>query len=224
MTESILASLRLAVRNGKSRFRHRIDWLRIAMRQGDTALPVYPVKFDEGIKVHIGSGSINVQGWINLDARSFPHTHILSNGVSLDMFADTAISQIYLCHVLEHFSFKEVDEILVSFARKLKSGGRVYISVPDLSAMVNIFTENNNDLSIIKSALMGGQDYEFNFHKAAFTKESLSNSLQAAGFANASTWRVEEVFGREIGDWSSRHIPTPRGPRSISLNLMATKI
>ena len=42
----------------------------------DQVVPIYPKNNTDGLKVHLGSGEINLQGWINVDARKFKHTHL----------------------------------------------------------------------------------------------------------------------------------------------------
>jgi predicted SAM-dependent methyltransferase len=216
-------AIKPAARSFFSKTRQRIHWLKLASDMGKEAPPVYPTFSNDGLKLHIGSGSINVQGWINIDARAFPHTHIVTKGFDLSMFSDGSVSQIYLCHVLEHFSYHEVEGLLANFLKKLQSGGRIYISVPDFQALVAVFSECNGDLNVINSALMGGQEYEYNFHRAMFTAESLGASMKRAGFSDVAPWKVTDVFGVDVGDWSSRTLPTPNGRRFISLNLMGVK-
>lgn len=221
---SSFRSAKTSLKSVLNTVQQRAHWLSLASRQSEKPVPIYPAKSPEGIKVHIGSGAINVQGWINIDARAFAHTHIVATDFDLAMFTDGAISHIYLCHVLEHFPYSEVDSILRNFFRKLAPDGKVYISVPDFSRLVDVFQENKGDLNIIKSALMGGQDYAYNFHKAMFTEQTLTKVLEATGFAEIKTWETKDLFGAEVGDWSSRTLPTPHGARFISLNLCATKV
>jgi len=212
-----------ALRTFLSKTRQRINWLALAPHQGSKDLPIYPSVAPEGVKLHIGCGTVNVQGWINMDARAFPHTHIVSKGFDLEMFTDGAVSQIYLCHVLEHFSYHEIQGILAKFHKKLAKGGRIYISVPDFDKLVSVFSENQGNLNIINGALMGGQEYEYNFHRAMFTAATLGASLQQAGFNHVAPWQVTDVFGVDVGDWASRTLPTPHGRRFISLNLCGVK-
>ena len=75
-------------------------------------LPIYLDNKEPGLKVHLGSGEINLQGWINVDARKFKHTHIIDQDFELKEFNDESISEIYLCHVLEHFSFNDSNVLI----------------------------------------------------------------------------------------------------------------
>lgn len=185
--------------------------------------PVYPTVGDGGLKIHLGAGPINIQGWVSIDARQAPHIHLRSEGFALDEFADGAISEIYMCHVLEHFSFEEVGQILRNFHKKLKVGGVLRLSVPDFDRLVKVYQANDNNLELIKFALMGGQDYEYNFHKCVFTHASLAEMLCDCGFANLTEWSTLEDFGVHLNDWSETGFQTPNGDFPISLNMKAVK-
>ena len=106
-------------------------------------LPIYTINNNNGIKVHIGSGDINLQGWINIDARNFEHVHIVTNDISLNEFKDNSIEEIYLCHVLEHISFKDSEDFIEKMYNKLKSGGILRISVPSFDSIIQIYANNN---------------------------------------------------------------------------------
>lgn len=177
-----------------------------------TALP-------NGLKVHLGAGDINLQGWVNVDARAFGHIHAHTASLELAEFSDGAVSAIYLCHVLEHLSFDEVDALLKTWKRKLTAGGVLFISVPDFDAIVRIYQSSGHDLDSIKHPLMGGQGYEYNFHKSVYNQGALTRVLEGAGFTRVEPWETTREFGRDLGDWSSRSISGV----PISLNLKAVK-
>ena len=174
-------------------------------------------------KIHIGCGHINLAGWINIDARHMPHVHIVSRDLDLDEFTDASIGEIYLSHMLEHISFNETDILLRKFHQKLASNGVLRVSVPSFESIMKIYISSGNDIETIKYALMGGQDYEFNFHRSVFDNRSLERAMISAGFSQIEQWTTEEVFGVDIGDWSNKKFATPDGEVAISLNLCAYK-
>lgn len=185
--------------------------------------PVYPKANDGGLKIHLGAGPINIQGWVSIDARQATHIHLQSEGFALNEFADDGISEIYMCHVLEHFSFEEAKTVLNILRKKLKVGGVLRLSVPDFDQLIAVYRSNGNKLETIKSALMGGQDYEYNFHKGVFNKALLSNLLLSCGFNGIQTWSTLEDFGVDLGDWSNKGFVTPTGNIPVSLNIKAIK-
>ena len=179
---------------------------------------------NNGPRVHVGCGPVKIEGWINIDAREFPHIHIKSQSLSLSEFSEGALGEIYLCHVLEHFSFKEVDELLADYYRKLKVGGVLRLSVPDFDLVVTAYQDSGGDLELIRMALMGGQDYEFNFHKSVYNRNLLTKLLIKAGFSQIEIWSADGDFGGDIGDWSTGKLKKRGvGAFPISLNLKAIK-
>lgn len=173
--------------------------------------------------MHLGAGPINIQGWINIDARLDSHIHLQSDGFDLHEFADGALSEIYMCHVLEHFSFEESGAILRNMHRKLKVGGVLRLSVPDFDKLIAVYHANENNLEFVKKALMGGQDYQYNYHKSVYNHALLSGLLISCGFQGLETWSAQEDFGIDLGDWSGKDLSTPKGGFPISLNIKALK-
>lgn len=184
---------------------------------------IYPKVNDTGLRIHLGAGSINIQGWINIDARDDKHIHLQTNNFDLKEFAPGGVSEIYMCHVLEHFSFNELVAILKTLQVKLKVNGVLRLSVPDFDQLIVIYQETGRDLELIKRALMGGQEYEYNFHKSVFNKTMLSDLLMTCGFINIQCWDTQDDFGVDLNDWSNKGFATPIGNIPVSLNLKAMK-
>jgi predicted SAM-dependent methyltransferase len=144
-------------------------------------------------KIHLGCGDIILNGWINIDARNADHIHIHTDQIDLKEFADNSVGVIYLSHVLEHFDFKESKDLLELFNKKLKPGGVLIVSVPDFHALTQVYSLNY-DLEIVKRALMGGQDYAYNFHKSVYNFELLKNLLTKCQLGDFSTYRIENIL------------------------------
>ena len=174
-----------------------------------------------GLRLHLGAGPINLQGWVNIDAREATHIHLTANNFDLVEFADGTLAEIYMCHVLEHFSFEESEQLLRNFHRKLKPGGTLRISVPHFDHLIAIYKANSDNLEIVKRALMGGQDYEYNFHKSIYNKTLLSSLMLSCGYASPQEWTTAEEFGADLGDWSNKNFDTPAGSFPVSLNVKA---
>lgn len=185
-------------------------------------LAIYLDNKEPGVKVHLGSGEINLQGWINVDARKFKHTHIVDQDFELKEFSDESISEIYLCHVLEHFSFEDSLKLLIKLNKKLRKGSIIRISVPDFYKLKMIYGKTFN-LEQIKYALMGGQNYENDFHKSIYDYKTLSELLNKANFKDVIVWNSKKDFGIELNDWSNASYNVNNQKIRISLNLKATK-
>ncbi len=180
--------------------------------------PIY-TKRDEGIRLHLGSGNINLQGWINIDARKNSHIHILEKNFKLETFADNSITEIYLCHVLEHFTPNEIENLMEIFSRKLINGGTLRISVPDFDNLILIYKLSRNNIEKIDPILLGGQDHIYNFHKSIFNKAKLKKIFKKYSFNFITEWETKDVFGYSLGDYSNQKIKIANKKVNISLNL-----
>ena len=179
-----------------------------------------------GPRIHFGCGRVDAPGWINIDAHRFDHVSYQSTDIHLTAFVEGSIEEIYLCHVLEHFSFKEVAELLGCYYSKLAKNGKLRISVPDFDSLMQIYLESSNSIEIIAESLMGGQDDQYNYHKSIFNESYLSELLVKAGFASPQIWQPQDFMEASqllIPDWSSYKFPTSKGFRPISLNIVAYK-
>ena len=204
-----------------------IRWQKSALQNTGKPVPIFAAvnpSAAKGLKIHLGAGEINLQGWINVDARPLPHIHAQTSSLALAEFADGAVGAIYMCHVLEHLSFDESTALIQALHGKLADGGAIMISVPDFDAIVRIYAASGNDLETIKHPLMGGQGYEYNFHKSVYNRAALEKLLIQCGFDDPSPWETVREFGCEIGDWSSVMVKMGNGETvSISLNVKARK-
>ena len=196
-------------------------WMQTIKKNFDQSIPIYTNTLNTGIKIHLGPGDINLQGWINVDANSKKHIHIIDNDFSMNGLVDESVSEFYLCHVLEHFSFLDSNLLINKIYKKLKVGGVIRISVPNFEKLSQIYRENQN-LDMIKFALMGGQKDDYDFHKSIYDFKTLKNLLILNNFNNISLWNSED-FGQDINDWSEGFYKVNNKKVHISLNLKGIK-
>lgn len=175
--------------------------------------------------LHIGCGEINSPEFINLDARPMPHVHIVSKNIfQLGLIPDASLDMIYMSHVLEHVPRAQVLQVIKEMGRVLKADGLLRISVPDFDHIVHIYVASGNEISSIAPALMGGQDYAFNFHYSIFNRNHLAGLLEKGGFREIQTWDPNQCEHHDFEDWASKYIYLGERPFPISLNLEARKI
>ena len=124
-------------------------WLNFLKKNYNNSIPLYTKNSNPGLKIHIGCGNINLQGWLNIDARDFKHVHIISNGFDLSEFKEDSVAEFYLCHVLEHFSFYEANEFIKKLYNLLKPRGLIRVSVPDIKKLYILYNKQKK-LSIIE--------------------------------------------------------------------------
>ena len=176
------------------------------------------------VRLHIGCGDIDAPGFVNIDARAARHIDFVTDRLDSVSFAPDGVAQlIYMSHVLEHLPHNNVGRCLRELRRVLKPGGVLRISVPDFDLMLAIYDSSGRDIDSIQEALMGGQDYRFNFHCAAFNRASLTKRLIAAGFSSVRPWNPVSVDHHDFADWASRKMKWQSREFEISLNIEAIK-
>jgi len=175
--------------------------------------------------IHLGSGSIKIDGFLNFDANIFFNSDITANIEKIKL-AEDSVDCIYNSHILEHIRRNETLKILKEWNRVLKPGGTIYICVPDLKALFEIYLNNlsdydkdeekKNKVDLIARIIYGGQTHKYNYHFTGFSFPTLKKALELSGFNN-----IEKVNGNvfKLKDGSTaafKDVP-------ISLNIKAIK-
>jgi tRNA (mo5U34)-methyltransferase len=151
-------------------------------------------------KLNIGGGMRNLPGYELWD---LGEGH---DGADLSAIPDNCLEEIRASHVLEHWGWREIPEVLAEWFRKIKPGGLVKIAVPDFDWMAKAHLSGR--LPVVQSYVYGGQTNDRDYHKSLFTEDSLRSALNAAGFVSVQRWAAD------INDCSALE---------CSLNLMARK-
>ncbi len=176
------------------------------------------------VRLHLGCGKIDHPGFVNIDALPRRNVHYVQAVDRLNRFRDNSVDLVYACHVLEHFSHLQVPAVLREWGRVLKPGGKLCLSVPDFDRLLDIYRDNGSDAEIILNALMGGQEYAYNFHRVIFTRNYLEKLLLQAGFRRVQAWTPDDGgTGHDVNDWSRRPLLVDGRPYPVSLNLEAEK-
>ncbi|PIX28535.1 MAG: hypothetical protein COZ64_02880 [Candidatus Brennerbacteria bacterium CG_4_8_14_3_um_filter_43_14] len=59
------------------------------------------------IKLHLGCGTIILDGYVNIDILPAQGVDVISDVRKLVGYGDASVDEVYLSHVLEHFSWKD---------------------------------------------------------------------------------------------------------------------
>lgn len=195
------------------------------------------MKNNKPIKLNLGCRTKPLPTYINVDIDpNNEYADVIDNAFELKQFEDESCDLIESSHMYEHISYQESEKALKVWFQKLKRGGIVRLSVPDLSknAALLLLTGNKN---LVKNMLFGSQKDEWDFHKNGHTKESLTKDLESAGFVNVREWLWQNTWPHNYVDsYSSCYFPPMRkhfildngksvdlGGVLMSLNLEATK-
>lgn len=170
------------------------------------------------MKIHLGCGEKFLpDGWTHVDARPGPHIDYVADALDLP-FDDNSTEIIYWCHGIEHIPFALVQPALAEWRRVLQLGGILRLSTPDFNILAAMYSQTKVELHLVRYAIMGGQDYEENFHYSLWDFDSLSVELQRAGFHNIMRYNAQTIMPAGF-DWSVGRI----AGQWISLNVEATK-
>lgn len=171
----------------------------------------------EKMRLHIG-GTSTKEGWKILNVEPGDGVDFVADIRNLSGFEDNCCSDIYASHVLEHLGQAEVLPVFNELYRMLDSGGRLYISVPDMDILAWLFLSPTLDAAgkfNVMRMMFGGQTSPHDFHQIGFNFDFLVDYLRDVGFES-----VEHVESLGIFNDTSN---TVFDGRRISLNLIVTK-
>lgn len=164
------------------------------------------------MKLHLASGNNKLPDYVSIDLREGAD---IVGDMRVLSYDDNTIDEIYICHGIEHLSFKDVSNALREYKRVLVPGGLLRLSLPDFHQLVKVAQKAG--LRYARYALMGGQEYAENFHYSVWDKETLTKELREAGFMHVHPYNANNFLPRFFQDWSTGSI----AGISVSLNLVA---
>ncbi len=94
------------------------------------------------IKLHLGSGGVNIPGWVNIDLDS-PTADLLLNLTNPLPFDDCSVTHIFNEHFIEHITRSEAVNLLVECKRVLAVNGVIRISTPNLRFLIAAYISND---------------------------------------------------------------------------------
>src|SRR5262252_623854 len=92
-------------------------------------------------RLHIG-GLKSRAGWKVLNIQPGANVDYVGDVRDLSRFADRSFDMVYASHTLEHLGHQgDLQKALAGIARILRSGGRFFVSVPDLKILSWFFSQ-----------------------------------------------------------------------------------
>lgn len=163
------------------------------------------------LKLYLGCRNKPLPGYVNVDIDPKNElADVIDNAFTLDKFQDSSVDVIDSVHMYEHLSYEESKKALVTWYKKLKPGGLLRISVPDM-AKCSALLLLTGDKKLVQSLFYGSQLDEWDFHRNLHTEESLTKDLKANGFVNVQKWDWRTTFPHNYCDsYASAYFPSMR--------------
>lgn len=187
------------------------------------------------MKLNLGSGSKKIDGYLSVDFRQLDNVDIVDDIATLSTIEYDSVDEILAEHVIEHFPAHQIKYVVLEWWRRLKVGGRIVVTTPNLLWMVanlynsylNIFEpktekvkfENQQARKILLNFLYGGQEYIGNYHYNLFDVDGLCNLLSHIGFKN---FQVSEPYGQNITVSCEKYVVDMSQFDNIVLSSVAT--
>ena len=182
------------------------------------------------MKLNIGANGTKIPGFLSMDVEN--HT---DGGTQPDIIGDfremafvqgTVIDEIYMSHLLEHFSYAEAETIVKRLADWLCPNGILWLAVPDFTLLSQAFNAGCDNF-YVRGLLYGGVGKEHHAHKSGWSRKLLSEIVQAAGLRvvndNFEPW-VKNAAGDGF-DSSCSWLEWPKGKtQRVSINYKCEKI
>ena len=145
--------------------------------------------------------------WSKVD-KYFDDVGVINMDATALDFPDDSVEAIYASHLLEHFSYRKVPDILKHWYNKLQPEGWLHINVPDLQWFAKTLLQmiNKEEFEgkyytdpayLIGMMVYGSHEHEGEYHKAGFIKETLEGFLKDAGFVDIEI--VQEFEAHQLG-------------------------
>lgn len=141
------------------------------------------------LKLHLACGHDYDESYINVDLYA-PEDAVCD--VRFDVqklpYPDNSVDEIKAFHIIEHFHFFEIKEVLNEWFRVLKPGGKLYLETPDFLETCRSFVEGSPVMPLEEwRVLLYGHFFAHPWvpgqtHKFLFTESQLRTNLEWAGF------------------------------------------
>lgn len=136
------------------------------------------------IKLNLGSGGDYIEGFVNVDMYADRADERFD--ISLLPYADNFVDEIRAYHVIEHFDYKKMHDVLKEWNRVLKPKGKIRIETPDFYASCKEFinTPESERFKLYGHFFSMPWVNDGLTHKFLFTEDQLISTMRWAGFKN----------------------------------------
>lgn len=118
------------------------------------------------IKINLGCGNNKWKGFINIDC-----DYLLRPDVVCDLryeklaYEENSVSEVWMCHTIEHIEKKYWPSVLFEVNRVLKIGGTFYLTYPEFLKCVEFWKDNKyGKKDYFEACIYGRQASPSDFH------------------------------------------------------------
>jgi predicted SAM-dependent methyltransferase len=192
---------------GLDRSKSRLEQIKAELSSVQDKQPPAGDRVCPARKLHIGCGTVKMDGWINIDANIRPGVTDLQLDITKGLpYEDNSCSLIYHEHVLEHLPVEAAVNFLQECYRVLQTGGTMRIAMPSLEFVIEKYSSED---------WRSGQDWltwpEYQFiqtraemlnialrwwgHQYLYDREELHRRLREAGFEKIKDveWGISDL-------------------------------
>jgi predicted SAM-dependent methyltransferase len=131
------------------------------------------------VKLDIGGGKNKRDAdYIAVDSHGEPDVKALMWALP---FKEGSVDSIWSSHTLEHAPHGKIVDTLREWLRVLRPGGRAIVQVPDFNYVARYWLLGP-DRAWAEAMVFGLQTNEGEYHRSAFTADTLKGDLEGVGF------------------------------------------
>jgi len=133
------------------------------------------------MKLNLGSGKKNLDGYINIDAVLHTKDTVVGDILNLK-YKDNTVDEIYSEHVIEHLDRNELSRYFSEAYRMLKLGGKLIIVAPSIIKILDNFNDNKIGIDDLDNFLFALHLHTYDYHKQSIYKEKLERLCMENNF------------------------------------------
>jgi predicted SAM-dependent methyltransferase len=170
----------------------------------------------EPIRLNLGAGDEVIPGFLACDL--FNEKADMKFDCAKIPFEDNHIDEIRAYHLIEHFDFMQIQEVLKEWYRALKPGGRLHLETPDFMGSCEEFIKGPEEWRIVLYGHFFAWPWiEGQCHKFLFTEQQLKFMLSSAGFKDIRRIEADSIYAKAKGPGGREN------PKKLYLNVEAFK-
>lgn len=154
--------------------------------------------------INLGCGKDIRDGFLNIDLFSDDPRVVYMDIRKLE-FEDGSVDLILASDILEHFSHREVEQVMNEWVRVLKPNGEIIVRSPSLKLQVDAYLRGDWDAPVASYMIYGGQTNPGDYHCVGFDEKSIRDLFYEVGL--------------ELNSYEEQDIPQDKG--YINLNFVA---